>query len=73
MIRQHWIARAAYEELHLRNLLVNLFHELDNEVDKLVLKHLLGVEVCDEEGDVVSLLSCDVSTRDCVRYEVNGP
>lgn len=53
--------RAAYEELHFRNLLVNFFHELNDEVDKLVLKHLLGVEVCDEEGNVVSLLSCEVS------------
>jgi hypothetical protein len=67
------MARAAYEELHLRNLLINLFHELDDEVNKLVLEHLLGVEVCDEEGDVVSLLSYEVSTRGCVGYEVNGP
>lgn len=43
------------EELHLGNLLVYLFHELDDEVNKLVLEHLLGVEVCNEEGDVVSL------------------
>ena len=46
---------AAYEELHLRNLLVNLLHELDNEVDQLVLQHLLGVEVCNQERDVVAL------------------
>ena len=63
MIRQHWVARIAYEELHLGNLLVNLFHELDNEVDKLVLEHLLGVEVCNEERDVISLLWYEVSTR----------
>jgi hypothetical protein len=72
MIRQHWIVDVAYEELHFRNLLVNLFHELDDEVDKLVLEHLLGVEVCNEERDVVSLLSC-ISTRSFVWYEVNGP
>ena len=44
-----------YEEFHLGNLLVNLLHELDDKVDKLVLQHLLGVEIGDEEGDVVSL------------------
>lgn len=51
-----------YEELHLGNLLVYLFHELDDEVNKLVLEHLLGVEVCDEEGDVVSLSLCELVT-----------
>ena len=44
-----------YEEFHLGNLLVNLLHELDDKVDKLVLQHLLGVEIGDEEGDVVAL------------------
>jgi hypothetical protein len=39
----------AYEELHLRDLLVDLFHELDNKVDQLMLQHLLGVEIGDQE------------------------
>jgi hypothetical protein len=73
MIRQHWVARAAYEELHLRNLLVDLFHELNDKVDKLVLQHLLGMEVCDEEGDVVSLLSCEFSIKGSMGYEAHGP
>lgn len=47
--------RGPYEELHFGNLLVHLLHELDDEVDELVLEHLLGVEVCDEERDVVAL------------------
>lgn len=46
---------ATYEELHLRNLLVNLLHKLNDEIDQLVLQHLLGVEVGDQEGNVVSL------------------
>jgi hypothetical protein len=73
MIRQYWVVRAAYEELHLGNLLVDLFHELNNEIDKLVLQHLLGMEVCDEEGDVVSLLSCEFSIEGSIGYEVYGP
>lgn len=44
-----------YEELHFRNLLVNLLHELNDKVDELVLEHFLRVEVGDEERDVVAL------------------
>ena len=44
-----------YEELHLGDFLVDLLHELNDEVDELVLEHLFGVEVGDEEGDVVAL------------------
>ena len=43
------------EELHIRDLLVHIFHELNNEVHQLVLQHLLGVEVGDEERDVIAL------------------
>lgn len=34
-------------ELHLTDLLVDLFHEMDHEIHKLVLVHLLRVEVSD--------------------------
>lgn len=44
-----------YEELHLGNLLVNLLLELNDKVDKLVLQHLFGVEVCYQERNVVAL------------------
>ena len=37
------------EELHLRDLLVHILHELNDEVHQLVLQHLLSVEVGDEE------------------------
>lgn len=52
--RRH-VSRLPYKELHFRDLLVDLFHELNDEVDQLVLQHLLGVEVGDEERDVVAL------------------
>jgi hypothetical protein len=42
------------EQLHLRNLLVHLLHELDNKVHQLVLQHLLGVEIGNEEADIIS-------------------
>mmetsp|Transcript_18745 Transcript_18745/g.47431 ORF Transcript_18745/g.47431 Transcript_18745/m.47431 type:complete len:253 (-) Transcript_18745:48-806(-) len=42
-------------ELELVDLLVDLLHELDDEVHQLVLEHDLGVVVGDEEGDVISL------------------
>lgn len=46
---------STYEELHLRNLLINLLHKLNDEVDQLVLQHLLGMEVRNEERNIVSL------------------
>ena len=51
-----------YEELHFRDLLVNLLHELDDKVDQFVLEHLLGMEIRNEERDVVTLP--DINTRD---------
>ena len=42
-------------QLHLRDLLVHIFHELDDKVDEFVFEHGFGVEVGDEEGDVVAL------------------
>jgi len=44
-------------ELHLRDLLVDILHELDDKVDELALVEGLGVNVGDEEGDVVHLLA----------------
>jgi hypothetical protein len=42
------------EQLHLGNLLVHLLHELDNEIDELMLQHLLGVEIGNEEANIIS-------------------
>ena len=42
-------------KLHLRDLLVYLLHEVDDEVHELVAQHLLRVEVGDQEADVVTL------------------
>ncbi|KAG5513705.1 hypothetical protein PMAC_000743 [Pneumocystis sp. 'macacae'] len=46
---------AIEEELYLVDFCVDVLHELDDEVDDLVLEHGVGVLVCDEEGYVVSL------------------
>lgn len=43
------------EELHLGDLLVHVLHELNDEVHQLVLQHLLGVEIGDEERNVIAL------------------
>ena len=42
-------------ELHLADLLINLLHEVDDEVDELVLVHRLCVEVGNQEADVITL------------------
>ena len=47
--------RETYEKLHLRYLLVYLLHELNDEVHQLVLQHLLGVEVRNQERDIITL------------------
>lgn len=44
-----------YKELHLGNLLVNFLHELNDKVDQFVLQHLLGVEICYQERNVIAL------------------
>jgi len=42
-------------QLHLTYLLVNLFHEVDDEVDQLVFVHLLCVKIGYQEADVIAL------------------
>ncbi|USP81143.1 hypothetical protein yc1106_08417 [Curvularia clavata] len=51
----HELSMLPYEELHFGDLLVDLLHELNDKVDELVLQHFLGVEVGDQERDVVAL------------------
>ncbi len=47
----------AYKELHLRNLLIHLLHELYDKVNQLVFQHLLGVKVGNQERDIIALQS----------------
>lgn len=63
------------EELHLRDLLVHILHELDDEVHQLVLQHLLGVEVGDEEGNVIALSNDQqlIPTVKCAASRFNLP
>ena len=42
-------------KLHLTDFLVYFLHEMNNKVNDLVFVHLLRMEVCDEETDVISL------------------
>jgi hypothetical protein len=46
---------ATHKELHLRDLLIHLLHELYYKVHQLVLQHLLGMVVGDQERDIVAL------------------
>lgn len=38
-------SRKTYEKLHLGYLFVNLFHELYDEINELMLQHLLRIEI----------------------------
>lgn len=59
----------SYKELHLRDFLVHLLHKLNDEVYQLMLQHLLGVKVCDQEGDIISLFPLSVAaTSTCPTY-----
>lgn len=42
-------------QFHFTNLLVNFLHKQDNKINNLVLVHLVGVEVGDQEANVVPL------------------
>jgi len=42
-------------QLQVADLLVDILHKVDNKVHQLVFKILLGVEVGDQERNVVSL------------------
>lgn len=39
------VIRKTYEKLHLRNLLIHLFHELYDEINQLMLQHFLGMKI----------------------------
>ncbi len=41
--------------VHKGTLGMGILKELDDEINKLVLVHLFGVEVCHQEADIVSL------------------
>ena len=43
-------------QLHLTHLLVELFHERNDEIDQLVLQHLISMEICNQETNVISLI-----------------
>jgi len=60
-----------YKELHFGYFLVDLLHKLNDEVDELVLQHLLRMEIGDQKGDVVSL--CPVSFNIGGRHGSNIP
>jgi len=49
-------------KLHLRDLLVDILHELNDEIDELALVQSLGVFVGDEETDIVSDLATVVES-----------
>jgi hypothetical protein len=42
-------------QLHFRNLLIYILHELNDEIDEFVLQHGFTMEVGDQERDIVSL------------------
>lgn len=50
----YWLA-ATHEKLHFRNLLVNLFHEMYDEINQLVFQHGFGMKIGDQKRNIVTL------------------
>ena len=44
-----------HRELHVADLLVDIFHERDDEVDELVAVHELRMSICDQKTDIIVL------------------
>jgi hypothetical protein len=64
LTNQHLLhSMATHEELHLRDLLIHLLHELYYKVHQLVLQHLLGMVVGDQERDIVALVTLSAGHR----------
>ena len=56
-------------ELHFRDFLVDVLHELDDEIDELALVEGLGVDVGDKERDIVHLFALLVLLLDGLATE----
>jgi hypothetical protein len=54
--------RTTYEELHLRDLLINLLHKLYDKIHQLMLQHLLGMKVRNQKRDIIALPNESVPT-----------
>lgn len=53
-------------QLHTADFTVDLLHELNDEIHQLVLPHVLAVEICDQETDVVALHIDEIVDDTCV-------
>ena len=42
-------------QLHFGDLLVNVFHEMNDKVNKFMPEHFFGMEISDEETDIITL------------------
>jgi len=66
-----WDARSwVHSKFHLTDLFVDLLHEMYYEVHQLVFVHLLSVEVCDQEADVITLTNAIAATIIIIINEV---
>ncbi len=65
------IVNGTYEELHLRYLLVDFLHELNDKVDKLMFQHLFSVKIGDQKRNIITLVMVSVncfSSLQPIRY-----
>lgn len=52
---------STHKEFHLRYLLIDFLHELDDKIDKLMLQHLFSMKIGDQERNVKALTTSEIN------------
>lgn len=50
-----------HKEFHLRYLLIDFLHELDDKIDKLMLQHLFSVKIGYQKRNVIALITFEIN------------
>lgn len=55
------LIEGTHKEFHLRYLLIDFLHELDDKIDKLMLQHLFSMKIGDQKGNVIALTTFEIN------------
>lgn len=50
-----------HKEFHLRYLLIDFLHELDDKIDELMLQHLFSVKIGYQKRNVIALITFEIN------------
>lgn len=57
-----------HKEFHLRYLLIDFLHELNDKIDKLVLQHLFSMKIGYQKRNVIALKTFEIN---CLFIPIN--